>query len=262
MSNPAPPAYTATPFKYDEEATEPLLSDSEPSNSQDRAARYHFKGPNVSQSSVDVRNAFVFKVYSILSVQILGTILMSATFMYNDTIRTWVQQAAWLFYISLFGSLIVLFFLYSKSESFPTNFYLLALWTAMESYTIGVAVTFFDKMVVLQALIITFGLFVGLTLFASQSKYDFSSWAPFLLMILLLFVGFSFIQIFLPFSNNMDLVTGIIGSILFSAFILMDTHLLFNRLSPDEYITASVALYLDFINLFLQLLKILSSTRD
>jgi len=149
-----------------------------------------------------------------------------------------------------------------KSESYPTNFYLLALWTAMESYTVGVAVTFYDQMVVLQALIVTFVLFVGLSLFAAQSKYDFSSWAPFLLSLLLLFVGFSFIQIFLPFSSDMDLAAGIIGSILFSAFILMDTYILFNRLSPDEYITASIALYLDFINLFLQLLRIFSATRD
>jgi FtsH-binding integral membrane protein len=209
-----------------------------------------------------VRNAFVLKVYSILSVQLLGTILMSATFMFNDSIKEWVQSTMWPFYTSAFGSIVVLFFLYSKSESFPTNFYLLALWTAMESYTVGVVVTFFDRVVVLQALIVTFGLFVGLTLFAVQSKYDFSSWAPVLLSLLLLFVGFSFIQLFLPFSSDGELVTGIIGSILFSGFILMDTHLLFNRLSPDEYITASVALYLDLINLFLQLLRILSSRRD
>jgi len=129
----------------------------------------------------------------------------------------------------------------------------------MESYTVGVVVTFFDRVVVLQALIVTFGLFVGLTLFAVQSKYDFSSWGPFLVSMLLLFVGFTFIQIFLPFGSDMDLAFAIIGTVLFSGFILMDTHLLFNRLSPDEYITASVALYLDIINLFLQLLRIFSS---
>jgi len=256
MSHPAPPAYTATPFKYDEEAIAPLLTESGPSHSQDWADQHHYKGSTVSQSSVDVRNAFVLKVYSILSVQLLGTILMSATFMYNEAIKEWVQGSPWIFFTALFGSLGVLFALQWKSESFPTNFYLLALWTAMESYTIGVMVTFFDQVAVLQALIITFGLFVGLTLFAVQSKYDFSSLAPFLLSALLLLVGFSFIQIFLPFGSDLELAYGIIGSIVFCGFILMDTHLLFNRLSPDEYITASVNLYLDFINLFIMLLRI------
>jgi hypothetical protein len=40
----------------------------------------------------------------------------------------------------------------------------------MESVTIGVAVAFYDNRIVLQALIITIVVFLGLTLFTFQSK--------------------------------------------------------------------------------------------
>lgn len=44
------------------------------------------------------------------------------------------------------------------------------------SYTC--TVTFYDVTLVIQALIISLGIFVGLTLFTMQTKYDFSGLAP------------------------------------------------------------------------------------
>jgi len=65
-------------------------------------------------------------------------------------------------------------------------------------------VTFYDSIVALQALILTFALFVGLSLFTIQSKKDFSGMGPFLFGALWIIIIASFIQIFLPFnrSNN------------------------------------------------------------
>jgi hypothetical protein len=76
----------------------------------------------------------------------------------------------WAFYVSLFGTLIVLGLLYWKRHSHPLNLGLLALFTLMESFTLGVVTAFDDKVVVLQALLITTGVFLGLTLFTLQSK--------------------------------------------------------------------------------------------
>lgn len=39
-------------------------------------------------------------------------------------------------------------------------------------------VTFYDQGIVLQALLITFGVFLALTVFTLQSKWDFSGMAP------------------------------------------------------------------------------------
>lgn len=79
-------------------------------------------------------------------------------------------HSVWAFYVPLFGSLIVLALLYWKRHESPMNFVLLGGFTLMESVTIGVAVAFYDSQIVLQALIITIVVFLGLTLFTFQSK--------------------------------------------------------------------------------------------
>ncbi len=82
-------------------------------------------------------------------------------------------RSVWTFYVSLFGTLIVLGLLYWKRHSHPMNFGLLALFTLMEAFTLGVVTAFYDNVIVLQALLITTGVFLGLTLFTLQSKVSF-----------------------------------------------------------------------------------------
>jgi len=70
----------------------------------------------------------------------------------------------------MFGSLISLGLLYWKRHNFPTNFIFLSVFTLMEAFTVGVVVAFYETTIVLQALLITVGVFLGLTLFTFQSK--------------------------------------------------------------------------------------------
>lgn len=60
--------------------------------------------------------------------------------------------------------------LYWKRHSHPLNLALLSTFTIMEAFTLGVVVAFYDNKIVLQALLITLGVFLGLTLFTFQSK--------------------------------------------------------------------------------------------
>ena len=64
-----------------------------------------------------------------------------------------------------------------------------------------------------------------------------------------------FVGIFIPFNRTMDLIFAIIGCLLFSGYIVYDTYLINNRLSPDEYILGAISLYLECV----QALLILSS---
>jgi len=132
----------------------------------------------------------------------------------------------------------------------------------MEAFTLGVVVAFSSNVIVLQALAITLGVFIGLTLFTLQSKYDFSGMGPFLFggLIALLMAGL--VGIFIPFSRTMDLIFAIGGCLLFSGYIVYDTYIINRRLSPDEYIMGAISLYLDFINLFLTILRLFNSLQD
>jgi FtsH-binding integral membrane protein len=71
-----------------------------------------------------------------------------------------------------------------------------------------------------------------------------------------------FVGVFIPFNSTMDLIYAIGGTLLFSGYIVYDTYLINRRLSPDEYIMGAISLYLDFINLFLSILRLLNNLQD
>ena len=62
-------------------------------------------------------------------------------------------------------------------------------------------------------------------------------------------------------SETLEFVVSVGGAVVFCGFILFDTHLIMHKLSPEEYVLASVNLYLDFINLFIYILRILQAFR-
>ena len=60
---------------------------------------------------------------------------------------------------------------------------------------------------------------------------------------------------------------GIAGALIFSCYLLYDTQLMMGgkhaySLSPEEYIFASLNIYLDVINLFLYILMIVGGSRS
>lgn len=66
------------------------------------------------------------------------------------------------------------------------------------------------------------------------------------------------VQIFFPFSNMLALAVDAFGVLVFSAYIVYDTSKLDTGVwGPDDYITATIEIYLDIINLFLYILDIL-----
>ncbi|KAI8370211.1 inhibitor of apoptosis-promoting Bax1-domain-containing protein [Blakeslea trispora] len=245
--------YEQPPPAYEAESSRPFLEQDEEGLLVDDMMK-----ETVANSTTEIRMQFVRKVYSILTVQLLATSLLSSVYMFNDGIKHWVQTNPWMIFMSMFGSLSVLFALMWKARSTPLNYYLLALFTLLESHMVGTITSFYDQMIVLEALIITLGVFFGLTLFTLQSKWDFSGMGP------LLFAGACTLLIggmLLPFFSGMDIPLAIGGVIIFSGYIIFDTYLIFNRHSPEDYIMASTSLYMDMINLFLRILQILNASQ-
>ncbi|KAL1746426.1 inhibitor of apoptosis-promoting Bax1-domain-containing protein [Schizophyllum fasciatum] len=268
----APPSYGSTsPTKpANDESLDPLLASSSAAGM--RGAIYDqpgygdlpddFKyGTTVSESAPEIRQAFVRKVFTILLSQ-AATTIVAAGVSSSDDVMTWVLHHTWSFYAPLLLSLANLAILFVKRHSHPWNLVLLSTFTLMEAFTLGVTVAFFDKVIVLQALFITLGVFVGLTLFTLQSKYDFSGMAPFLFGGLLALVMTGLVGLFLPFSHTFSLIYAVGGCLIFSGYIVYDTYLINARLSPDEYIMGAISLYLDFVNLFLSILRLLNELQE
>ncbi|CCJ31292.1 unnamed protein product [Pneumocystis jirovecii] len=151
----------------------------------------------------------------------------------------------WIILVSLFGNIATLFFLSWKRHNYPLNFYLLILFTLFESCSIGTTVSYEDR----------------LTIFTWQNKYDFSSIGGYLYTgIILLFSG-GLVFLFFPYNRMFDLAYAALGTLVFSGYILYDTSMLMKHLSPEEYIIGSVSLYIDIVNLFFQILNIISKLK-
>ena len=138
---------------------------------------------------------------------------------------------------------------------------LLGVWTLAEAYVIGTVTTMFSSAgysgTVLEAFFLTATVFLVLTLFTLQSKWDFSFMGAALGMSLWVLVIWSFTGLIFGFQTGF--IYALLGSLVFSGFIIYDTWMITERLDPEDYIIAVIQLYLDIINLFLMILRLLMS---
>ena len=193
------------------------------------------------------------------SIQLLATIAVSSASYFSTGYKSWIQSNPWMLWVSLFGAIGFMLLTFWKRKSYPTNLLFLGAFTALEAYSISVIVSFYDTKIVLEALILTAGIFVALTLFACQTKYDFTSWMPYLFGGIWALILFSFMAAFFPYNSTVELIYGGVAALIFSGYILVDTQLIMRHYHVEEEIAAAISLYLDIINLFLAILRILNS---
>lgn len=196
------------------------------------------------------------------TVQILATIAVSSISYLSPTYKHWTRANPWMMWVSLFGAIGFMLLTYWKRKSYPMNLAFLSGFTLLEAYSIGVIVSMYQTKVVLEALILTGGIFIALTLFACQTKYDFTTWMPYLFGGLWGLIIFGFMAAFFPYNSTAELIYGAIAALIFSGYILVDTQLVMRHYHVEEEIAAAISLYLDIINLFLAILRILNSQQN
>ena len=216
----------------------------------------------MSEATLDIRMQFIRKVYAILTVQLLLTSILSSVSFFSKSYRHWIQSNQWLMWTSLLGAIAFMLLTYWKRKSYPTNLLFLTGFTCLEAYSISVITSFYESRIVLEALILTLGIFAALTVFACQSKYDFTSWIPYLFGALWVLIIFGFMAAFFPHGKTIELVYGVVAAVIFSGYILVDTQLIMRHYHVEEEIAAAISLYLDIINLFLAILRILNSQNN
>lgn len=99
------------------------------------------------------------------------------------------------------------------------------------------------------------------------SKFDFTSWAPYLIIFALILTGMSIATIFVH-SYRLQIVYASLGALFFSIYLLVDMQMILggkhkrHQFSIDDYAFAALCLYLDIINLFMYILQIIALTRE
>lgn len=256
MYSQAPPSYVDEPSSSTDQAA--LLGGAARSSEDNIPDDFKFGG-NVSEATIDIRMAFVRKVYAILTVQLVATAALASISFFNESYQHWIQSNQWMMWGSLFGAIGFLILTYWKRKSYPMNLLFLAGFTGFEAYSVSIIVSFYESRIVLQAVVLTAGLFIALTLFACQTKYDFTSWMPYLFGGLWFLIMFGFVAAFFPQTSTTELIYSGIGALIFSGYILVDTQLIMRHYHVEEEIAAAISLYLDIINLFINILRILNN---
>ncbi|KYQ54286.1 Glutamate [NMDA] receptor-associated protein 1 [Trachymyrmex zeteki] len=220
-------------------------------------------------SDKTIRNGFIRKVYSILMCQLIITLGMIAWLLYHKPTQLWVRSHLELFWIALALTLVLFICMVcctNVRRKAPMNFIFLFLFTFAEAFLLSVTASTYESQEVMLAVGITAAVCLGLTIFAFQTKIDFTGLHTFLFVAVLVLLIFGMVAIIWQ-GKVMTLVYASLGAFIFSIYLIYDTQMMIGgkhkySISPEEYIFAALSLYLDVINIFLYILTIIGATRD
>uniref|UniRef100_A0A0A9YAB7 Protein lifeguard 1 n=3 Tax=Lygus hesperus TaxID=30085 RepID=A0A0A9YAB7_LYGHE len=224
---------------------------------------------NFDFTDKSIRLGFIRKVYGILFVQLTVTLGFIALFTFHPGTKLFVARNPSLWWISLvvmFVCLITMACCGDVRRKAPMNFVFLGLFTLAESFLLGCATINFRSNEVLLAVGICAVVTLGLTIFAFQTKIDFTMMGGVLFAATLILMVFGIVLMFWK-GQIATLIYASFGALLFSIYIIYDTQIMMGgshkySISPEEYIFAALNLYLDIVNLFLYILTIIGATRD
>ncbi|MBC7404079.1 MAG: Bax inhibitor-1 family protein [Cytophaga sp.] len=110
------------------------------------------------------------------------------------------------------------------------------------------------------ALLATGAAFLGLSAYVQVTKKDFAFLGGFLMIGLVGLVVVSLVGIFFPVPG-MSLALAYVSVLIFGGYILYDTSDIISG-RQTNYIMATISLYLDILNMFLAILRIVTGSRD
>jgi len=232
------------------------------------------EGGSVKDACREVRMGFIRKVYSILTVQLLVTVAIAGYI--GQMPVQWFADNMWLLQLSLVGTIVVTCIIMCCPDvcrRYPSNYVVLFGFTACEAVLVGVVSAQYTAGVVCFCAGVTTVIFVGMTVYAWTTKSDFTGMGPYLLVALLalftLGCAFSLLSLFGINLAPLKMFYAAAGVLIFTCFIVYDTQLIIGayqghklEFGIDDYVFAALSLYLDIINLFLDLLRLFGSSND
>ena len=212
--------------------------------------------PAASVTTTD-RLVFIKKVYSLLAMS-MGSAAIGAYFG-SGPLLLLVAPNMMLFFIL---QIALIFFASFAARKPGLNMVALFSFTTVSGLTLGPLLYQVGPSIAAEAFALTAITFAGLSMYVVYSKKDFSFMSGFLMTGLIVLVVGGLLNMFFIQSGMMHFVMSGASVLLFSGFILYDTSNILRYYGTDEYVSATLALYLDVLNLFIALLSILGIMSD
>lgn len=225
----------------------------------------------VSPDVRDVRvTAFLSKVYGWMFLGLLitaGTALAVASS--PVLIETLILNRI-LFWILLLAPLGLVFYLSARVDKIApaTAAGLFMLYSALVGITTSVIFLVYTATSIVSTFVITAGMFGAMAVFGSLTKRSLAGVGQFMFMGLIGLIIASVVNIFL-WNSALDFVICIVGVIVFTGLTAWDAQRLKEMAValPDGRVgsyavVGALSLYLDFINLFFFILRLIGGRRD
>ncbi|WP_114764483.1 Bax inhibitor-1 family protein [Vibrio rhodolitus] len=159
----------------------------------------------------------------------------------------------------------ILFFALPRSINSSMGIVWTFVFTTLMGGALGPMLTYYASIangpsIIAQALGLTGMVFLGLSAYTITSKKDFSFMRNFLMAGLIIVIVAAIINIFVG-STIGQLAISSMSALVFSGFILYDTSRIV-RGEETNYVSATISMYLNILNLFTSLLSILGIMND
>ncbi|XP_062848942.1 protein lifeguard 1 [Trichomycterus rosablanca] len=267
----APPVYPPYPPVQGGEAFPPAQDGFEDGKPVEQVIESPESPPLYVESAFEdktVRRAFIRKVFSVVTMQLLVTFSVVSIFTFSETVKKAVQSNIWIYlssYIIFMVVALALSFSSTLCRKHPWNMISLSVVTLSLSYMVGTVASFHNTTAVIIAMGSTLIISFTIIIFSAQTRVDFTLCNGILLVLAMDLIMFGFFSIFY-YSSILQIIYGSLGALLYAVFLAVDCQLVMGRekyaLNPEEYVFASLIIYLDIIMIFLYILMLLGGSSN
>ncbi len=216
----------------------------------------------VARTGVE-RATLVRRTYGVVFLGVIVTMIGSAFTMSQPWMFEQSLRHPFLTFLAFFGTLMAAQW---KHRVFPLNIGLTLLGTFVAGVMIAPLLVMYNRAqpgIVGQAAMLTFVTFGALSLYATFSRRDFSAWGGFFMVGVIVLLLTSLLNLW--FKNETASLWLAAGTIfVFGGLLVFDTWRIVrsNQYGPDDYVPAAVNIYLDLLNIFLAILRLLGGRRN
>jgi uncharacterized protein len=224
----------------------------------------------VNRADAGALSAFMSRVYGWMSLGILLTAAVSYGIGSSPELVAQIfanKLFFWLVIILQFGSVIYLSAMINRISA-PAAAITFLMYSALTGITLSMIFVLYTQTSIASAFITTAAGFGGLSLYGYTTKRDLGPIGSFCIMALFGLIGIALLSFFIPSlnSNSMQIFFSIAGLVIFAGLTAYDTQ----RIKALAYaggnagsqaVYGALVLYLDFLNLFLNLLRLMGDRR-
>jgi FtsH-binding integral membrane protein len=218
-------------------------------------------------------NSFVRSVYNWMAIGLGLTGIVAFYIVNSPSIMQLIIGNQLIFFGLIIGELALVFSISARGHKMQasTATALFVLYAALNGATLSVIFLAYTKSSIASTFFICAGTFVACSIYGWTTKRDLTSFGGFLFMGLIGIIIASLVNLFLR-SSAMYMIISYIGVFVFVGLTAYDTQKIKNMALTQPAgleagavrkgaILGALSLYLDFINLFLMLLRIFGSRR-